>query len=189
MPVAVSNDKTVGTKNRLENPAGELTVREQRFCNNLVMHPERTDVENWEAAFGNKTAVTKVSRVKNSPAMQGYLKKLRDEIMSETAITAEDLLRELEEARQAALHGNLTEDKLPDAMKTNKKMLAAMAMARINHTPQASAAVSATMAKARILGLDKVIVKATVNFSDDLSSLMDEVAGKVAEGEDVNNNG
>lgn len=188
MPVAVDNIRTKGTKERLEDPDGQLTIREQRFCNNLVSHPERSDGENWEEAFGNPTNPGKVSRVKNSAAMQSYLKKLREQIMTDTAITAEDLLRELEEARQAALHGNLTEDKIPESMRKDKKMLAAMSMAIITHTPQASAAVSATMAKARILGLDKVIVKATVNFSDDLSDLMDQVASQV-EGADGNNQG
>ncbi|AXH72342.1 MAG: putative terminase small subunit [Caudoviricetes sp.] len=102
----------------------------------------------------------------------------------ETVITAQDLLLELEEARQAALHGNLDLDAMPEAIRKDKKMMAIAALNKMKHVPQASAAVAATMAKARILGLDKVIIKATVNFSDELAGLMDEVANEATGGGD-----
>ena len=56
--------------------------------------------------------------------------------MRRHVMTVGDLLKELEEARQAALGAE---------------------------NPQSSAAVAATMGKAKILGLDKQIVEQTIN--------------------------
>ena len=74
---------------------------------------------------------------------------------------------------------------MPDAIRKDKKMMAIAALNKMKHVPQASAAVAATMAKARILGLDKIIVKATVNFSDELASLMDETTNAATGGDDA----
>ncbi|PYY72189.1 terminase small subunit [Pseudomonas jessenii] len=68
------------------------------------------------------------------PQVQERLAELRDAVMDRHQITVDTLLAELEEARKAALAAE---------------------------TPQTSAAVSATMGKAKLLGLDKKIVEIT----------------------------
>ncbi|MDD0974877.1 terminase small subunit [Pseudomonas fontis] len=66
--------------------------------------------------------------------VQARLEELRKKVMERHEITVDTLLAELEEARKAALDAD---------------------------TPQTSAAVSATMGKAKLLGLDKKIVELT----------------------------
>ncbi|WP_044274808.1 terminase small subunit [Pseudomonas fluorescens] len=68
------------------------------------------------------------------PQVQARLEELRKKVMERHEITVDTLLAELEEARKAALDAD---------------------------TPQTSAAVSATMGKAKLLGLDKKIVELT----------------------------
>ncbi len=178
--------KTAGTRKRLGGTDHKrLTPKEKRFLEFLITHPQRTDVENYEAAFASTTSRYRISALKNSPLGKDYLLKMREKMTEETVITAQDLLAELEEARQAALHGNLDLDAMPEAIRKDKKMMAIAALNKMKHVPQASAAVAATMAKARILGLDKIIVKATVNFSDELASLMDETTNIATGGDDA----
>ncbi len=62
------------------------------------------------------------------------LAELRAPVIKKAQITVEDLLRELEEARTVAM---------------------------TCETPQSSAAIAATMGKAKLLGLDKQIVELT----------------------------
>lgn len=70
-------------------------------------------------------------------------------------MTVDDLIKELEEARQAALDPNL--DK-----------------------PQSAAAVSATMGKAKLLGLDKQLVDITTNGNSLPSAITKEEFKEVA---------
>ncbi len=69
-----------------------------------------------------------VSRMLRQPHIREFLNSFRDMITEEMKTTVENLVVELEEARQAALGAE---------------------------TPQSAAAVSATMGKAKILGLDR----------------------------------
>lgn len=72
--------------------------------------------------------------VLQKPQVQARIAELREVVMERHKITIDTLLAELEEARQKAMNAE---------------------------TPQASAAVSATMGKAKLLGLDKKIVEIT----------------------------
>jgi hypothetical protein len=72
--------------------------------------------------------------VLQKPQVQARIAELREVVMERHQITIDTLLAELEEARQKAMTAD---------------------------TPQASAAVSATMGKAKLLGLDKKIVEIT----------------------------
>ncbi len=72
------------------------------------------------------------SRLLNHPAVNEHIHLLKAEHKARHMITVDDLLTELEQARVAALKAS---------------------------TPQSSAAVSATMAKAKLLGLDKQLVE------------------------------
>ncbi|MGO3542353.1 MAG: terminase small subunit [Pseudomonas helleri] len=68
------------------------------------------------------------------PQVQERLTELREGVMDRHQITVDTLLAELEQARTAALGAE---------------------------TPQTSAAVSATMGKAKLLGLDKKVIELT----------------------------
>ena len=72
--------------------------------------------------------------VLQKPQVQARIAELREVVMERHQITIDTLLAELEEARQKAMNAE---------------------------TPQASAAVSATMGKAKLLGLDKQIIEHT----------------------------
>ncbi|WP_223535261.1 terminase small subunit [Pseudomonas sp. GL-B-16] len=77
------------------------------------------------------------------PQVQERLAELREAVMDRHQITVDTLLAELEEARQKAMNAE---------------------------TPQASAAVSATMGKAKLLGLDKKIVEITGKNGGDIKT-------------------
>ncbi|MCA4964921.1 terminase small subunit [Pseudomonas sp. Y24-6] len=84
--------------------------------------------------MAEKTAARESWIVLQKPQVQARLAELREVVMDRHNITVDTLLAELEEARKAALSAE---------------------------TPQTSAAVSATMGKAKLLGLDKKIVEIT----------------------------
>lgn len=84
--------------------------------------------------MAEKTAARESWIVLQKPQVQARLAELREVVMERHNITVDTLLAELEEARTAALGAE---------------------------TPQTSAAVSATMGKAKLLGLDKKIVEIT----------------------------
>jgi hypothetical protein len=84
--------------------------------------------------MAEKTAARESWIVLQKPQVQARIAELREAVMDRHQITVDTLLAELEEARTAALGAE---------------------------TPQTSAAVSATMGKAKLLGLDKKIVEIT----------------------------
>lgn len=86
------------------------------------------------ANMAEKTAQREGYNTLQRPQVQARLEELRNQVMERHEITVDTLLAELEEARKAALGAE---------------------------TPQTSAAVSATMGKAKLLGLDKKIVELT----------------------------
>jgi hypothetical protein len=77
--------------------------------------------------------------------------ELQSEIKARHSVTVDSLIKELEEARQAALGAD---------------------------TPQSAAAVAATMGKAKITGLDKQIIELTggvgLNLNKSILDLFDE---------------
>lgn len=86
------------------------------------------------ASMAEKTIQREGWNVLQKHQVQARLAELREVVMDRHQITVDTLLAELEEARAAALGAE---------------------------TPQTSAAVSATMGKAKLLGLDKKIVEIT----------------------------
>jgi len=86
--------------------------------------------ENMQASTVRKRA----SELLTDGDITGMLRELQAEARVAHKLTVDDLLQELEAARQAALN---------------------------NPVPQCSAAIAATMGKARLLGLDKQIIEQT----------------------------
>ena len=84
--------------------------------------------------MADKTAQREGYNTLQNPLIQARIEELRKKVMERHEITVDTLLAELEEARQRAMNAE---------------------------TPQVSAAVGATMGKAKLLGLDKMIVELT----------------------------
>ncbi|WP_104910475.1 terminase small subunit [Pseudomonas sp. LG1D9] len=95
------------------------------------------------ASMAEKTIQREGWNVLQKAQVQARLAELREDVMDRHQITVDTLLAELEEARAAALGAE---------------------------TPQTSAAVSATMGKAKLLGLDKKIVEITGKNGGDIKT-------------------
>lgn len=109
----------------------------EKFC--LAYVETANAAESYRVAYNTENMATATIgregyNTLQKPQVQARLEELRKKVMERHEITVDTLLAELEEARKAALDAE---------------------------TPQTSAAVSATMGKAKLLGLDKKIVELT----------------------------
>ncbi|RXO38238.1 terminase small subunit [Salmonella enterica] len=114
-----------------------LTIKQEAFCQAYI------ETGNASEAYRTAYAADKMkpeavhvqaSKLQDNPKIALRIKELRGEIKKRHNVTVDSLLAELEEARQAALGAE---------------------------TPQSSAAVAATMGKAKLTGLDKQVVELT----------------------------
>lgn len=131
----------------------KLTAKEEKFCLEVATGVDEFDKpisysEAYRRAYNAgkmkpDTVDVKASQMMAKDKIAVRVRNLRDNIAKNAAITVESLLNELEEARQAALSAE---------------------------TVQSSAAVSATMSKAKLLGLDKQLVDITHRVVDDGSN-------------------
>lgn len=116
-----------------------LTIKQEAFAMAYVENGGNS-AEAYRSAYkvkeGTKqeTVWQSACRVLNSPNVSARVLQLKEAIKDRHKVTVDSLLIELEEARQAALTAE---------------------------TPQTSAAVSATMGKAKLAGLDKQVVEMT----------------------------
>lgn len=114
-----------------------LTPKQEKFC--LVYLETGNASEAYRQAYDAKsmkpeTVNKRASELLDNGDIAGRLSELRAPIIAKAQLTVEDLLAELEEARIAALTAE---------------------------TVQSSAAVGATMGKAKLLGLDKQVIDHT----------------------------
>ena len=112
-----------------------LTDKQEKFCRKVVelsntseAYRQAYDTSRMKDASIHRKAKELMDNVKIS----ARLEELREELRERYRLTVDDLIAELEEARQIALSAE---------------------------TPQSSAAVSSTMGKAKLLGLDKQVVE------------------------------
>lgn len=100
----------------------------------LDMHKDKTKADHYQEIFGSqanrKALISMASRLWASPAMQEYAEEVRADMREKFMVTVESLIAELEEARQVGLK-----------------------------TETAGPMVSATMGKAKLMGLDKQIIE------------------------------
>lgn len=111
-----------------------LTPKQEKFCLLYIELGNASEAyrQSYDAEDMNQNTVNKnASVLLENPKVATRLDAIRSEHMRRHDLTVGDLLAELEEARQAALGAE---------------------------NPQSSAAVAATMGKAKILGLDKQII-------------------------------
>lgn len=121
-----------------------LTVKQEKFCleymetgNASEAYRRAYNAEGAKPATINRTA----KEVLDNPKIAARIAELRAPIIAKAQLTVEDLLRELEEARQLAIN-----------------------------TDAPAPAVSATMGKAKLLGLDKQVIEHSVRVVDDGSN-------------------
>ena len=117
-----------------------LTPKQEKFCqlyielgNASEAYRQAYDASRMKA----ETINTKAKELLKHGPITVRISELQDEHKQRHNITVDDLIAELEEARKLAL--NL----------------------EIQEKPQVSAAVSATLGKAKLLGLDKVVLEHT----------------------------
>lgn len=130
-----------------KSPDLGLTEKNTAFARAVVLDVRRdkTMGDHYQDTFGgNMTRASYsccASRLWKSPPIQAYAEKLREEMRERFMVTVESLTEELEEARKAALGAE---------------------------NPQCGAAVSATMGKAKLYGLDKQLVEhsGSIKFDD-----------------------
>ncbi|HHZ7075516.1 TPA: terminase small subunit [Morganella morganii] len=126
-----------------------LTVKQEKFCQAYVETGNASEAYRSAYSADKMKAATvnsKAYELLNNGEITVRVAELQQEHRTRHNITVSDLLRELEEARKAALTAE---------------------------TPQASAAVAATMGKARITGLDKVVIDLTADVKVENRSIKD----------------
>lgn len=127
-----------------------LTLKQEAFCQAYIENKGNAS-EAYRAAYaaGKMKAETVNKRAYELMAngeITGRVAELQQEHRNKHDVTVSGLLEELEEARQKALTAE---------------------------TPQASAAVAATMGKARLTGLDKVLIDLTADVKVENRSIKD----------------
>jgi len=119
----------------------ELTQKQLNFCHEYIKTGNASEAYrlSYEASNMKPNSVNRcASELMSNPMITSRIESLRNDAAKEAVITVHDLIKELEEARIAALTAQ---------------------------TVQASAAATATMGKARLLGLDKLITENTTKHS------------------------
>lgn len=119
-----------------------LTLKQEAFCQAYIETGNASEAYRTAYAADKmkpETINVKASELLANGKITVRVAELRGEIKDRHNVTVDSLIAELEEARQAALAAE---------------------------TPQSSAAVAATMGKAKLVGLDKVVVD---NISSDNS--------------------
>lgn len=138
---------------RIHNMAG-LTIKQEAFCQAYIETGNASEAYRTAYAADKMKAEAihvKASELLSNGKVSVRLKELQGEIKQRHNVTVDSLLAELEEARQKALSAE---------------------------TPQSSAAVAATMGKAKLTGLDKQIVEMRgaigLNLNKSLTELFED---------------
>ncbi|MGP2822157.1 terminase small subunit [Serratia ureilytica] len=114
-----------------------LTIKQEAFCQAYIETGNASEAYRSSYAAENMkpdAIHVQASKLLDNPKIALRVAELRSEIKERHSVTVDSLLAELEEARQAALTAE---------------------------TPQSSAAVAATLGKAKLTGLDKQIIEHT----------------------------
>lgn len=128
-----------------------LTIKQEAFCQAYIETGNASEAYRTAyAADKMKAEATHVnaSKLLDNAKVALRVKELQGEIKQRHNVTVDSLLKELEEARRAALGAE---------------------------TPQSSAAVAATMGKAKLTGLDKQIVEMRGSLGLNLNKSLTEL--------------
>lgn len=124
-----------------------LTPKQERFCQLYIELGNASEAyrQSYDADSMNENTVNrKAKELLDNGKITARLDQIRKGHQTRHNLTVDDLLAELEDARKLALD------------------------IKIQEKPQVSAAVAATMGKAKLLGLDKHIVELTGKDGTDL---------------------
>lgn len=131
-----------------------LTQKQEKFCQAYIETGNASEA--YRTAYAADKMKPEAVHVKASELLSNgkvtvRVAELKAEVRARHDVTVDSLIRELEEARQAALTAE---------------------------TPQSSAAVAATMGKAKLTGLDKQVVELHgaigLNLNKSLTELFDD---------------
>ena len=128
-----------------------LTIMQEAFCQAYIETGNASEAYRTAYAADKMKAEAihvKASELLSNGKVSVRLKELQGEIKQRHNVTVDSLLAELEEARQKALSAE---------------------------TPQSSAAVAATMGKAKLTGLDKQIVEMRGSLGLNLNKSLTEL--------------
>jgi phage terminase small subunit len=123
-----------------------LTPKQENFCLTYIETGNASEAYRMSyntAKMKPDSVNRKAKELMDNVKISARLEELRQPIMQRHNVTVDSLIGELEEARQAALTAE---------------------------TPQAGAAVGATMGKAKLCGLDKQLIESTIRVVDDGSN-------------------
>lgn len=129
----------------------KLTEKQEAFCRAYIETGNASEAYRtaYNAENMNVASVNKAAqKLLENPQIAPRLQELRAPIIQKHNITVDSLIAELEEARMAALTAE---------------------------TPQSSAAVSATMSKAKLVGLDKQVIETKEDLSSAINKLIDRL--------------
>ncbi|NWA62983.1 terminase small subunit [Pantoea sp. B9002] len=131
-----------------------LTQKQEKFCQAYIETGNASEAYRTAYAADKmkpEAVHVKASELLSSGKVSVRVAELKADVRARHDVTVDSLIRELEEARQAALTAE---------------------------TPQSSAAVAATMGKAKLTGLDKQVVELHgaigINLNKSLSELFDD---------------
>lgn len=131
-----------------------LTIKQEAFCQSYVELGDASEAyrKAYDADKMKPESIhRKAKEVKDNVKVTARILQLQGEIKQRHNVTVDSLIAELEEARQKALSAE---------------------------TPQSSAAVAATMGKAKLTGLDKQIVEMRgaigLNLNKSLTELFED---------------
>lgn len=133
-----------------------LTPKQERFCQLYIELGNASEAyrQSYDADSMNENSVNrKAKELLDHGKITARLDQIRKQHQTRHNLTVDDLLAELEDARKMALD------------------------TKIQEKPQVAAAVSATMGKAKLLGLDKQVIehKGEIEIKT-LASLIDELS-------------
>ncbi|SFN29387.1 Terminase small subunit [Izhakiella capsodis] len=131
----------------------ELTIKQEAFCRAYIETGNASEAYRLSYAADKmkpESVNRKAKEVLDNVKVSAMISKLKSEIKERHNVTVDSLIKELEEARKAALAAE---------------------------TPQSSAAVAATMGKAKLTGLDKVVVELTGGIKVERKSIKDIFSG------------
>ncbi len=122
-----------------------MTPKREAFCRAYVECGNASEA--YRAAYNAKdmkqtTVASRACELIKNSEITAMIDTIRSSAAKRNEITVDDLIKELEEARQAALTAE---------------------------TPQSSAAAAATMGKAKLLGMDKQIIDVNQKLSGNIS--------------------
>lgn len=135
----------------MRNEMAALTIKQEAFCQAYIETGNASEAYRTAYAADKMKAEAihvKASELLSNGKVSVRLKELQGEIKQRHNVTVDSLLAELEEARQKALSAE---------------------------TPQSSAAVAATMGKAKLTGLDKQIVEMRGSLGLNLNKSLTEL--------------